>query len=91
MRSNIGNPTYQMVLAPDGTILLTDMDGDVSVTNSAECVVETMLQIYPEGLRILYRDTDGRWDELKHDGTKFTGFAPIDAATRQKYNLVDAK
>ena len=77
----------------DGAILLEDLDQAraVTITNNAETVVRNMATVYPQQLgdRIIYRDTDGRWDELKRDGAAFLGFAPIDAQTRQKYNLVD--
>lgn len=53
-----------------------DEDGVISVTNDAENVVKELHNKYP-GARIIYQDTMGAWDELKHDskGT-FTGFAP---------------
>jgi hypothetical protein len=46
-----------------------------SVTNDAEAVVASLAEQYGER-RIIYRDTDGNWDELKHRGAVFTGFAP---------------
>lgn len=75
----------------DGACLVTDLDrpGTVSVTNDAERIVPFLLWAYGDYRRIIYRDTDGRWDEMKHDGKVFTGFAPIDAETRVKYHLVD--
>lgn len=33
------------------------------------------------GHRVLYRDSDGRIDELQHDGVRFTGFRGIGAKT----------
>lgn len=51
----------------------TDLDGNRSVTNDAERVVKLLLEKY--GPRpIHYRDTDGRWDTLDHNGKEFTGF-----------------
>lgn len=51
--------------------------GGKSVTNDADGVVAWLLaHSQYAGRRIVYRDTDGNWDELKHDGTKFVGFAP---------------
>jgi hypothetical protein len=40
-----------------------------------ECVVAEVNALYP-GFRIIYRDTEGQWDELLHEGGKFHGFAP---------------
>lgn len=56
--------------------LVYDEDGPVSVTNDAEAVVEFVLQKnhWNPDVRILYCDTDGQWDELQHDGTKFVSF-----------------
>ena len=51
-------------------------DGVISVTNDAENVIKELHNKHP-GARIIYRDSDGAWDELKHDGCgTFTGFAP---------------
>ncbi|MCC7475831.1 MAG: hypothetical protein IT425_10575 [Pirellulales bacterium] len=67
-------------------IVLRDLDGPRSITNDAEAVVA---ELYGRGLlgsprligshhrRVLYYDTQGNLDELKHDGRgRFTGFAP---------------
>jgi hypothetical protein len=94
-----GHPSRQSrfnLRVEDGALLLEDLNlpGTVSITNNAEEIVSAQLRAQcvagEPPPRILYRDTDGRWDELKHDNVRFTGFAPIDAATRQRYNLVDA-
>ena len=58
-----------------------------SITNDAEAVVElTLSQHGPR--RILYQDTEGNWDELKHDGKKFMDFAPIPAELKKSLRLV---
>lgn len=59
----------------------------MTVTNDAEAVTEYVLAHFGSKRRILYRDTEGRWDELKHDGQKFTGFAPIAQSDKAKYGL----
>lgn len=69
----------------DGFVLLVDQDRGMSVTNDAENVIadlaaEGLLQ----GRAVLYRDTDGRWDELGHDGARFTGFRPLGASSRDQ-------
>jgi len=58
-------------------VLVTDEDGLMTVTNDAESVVEFVLgQIckWNPDVRILYKDSEGQWDELQHDGIKFIGF-----------------
>lgn len=60
-------------------ILVEDQDGQKSVTNDAEAVVEQILSTYGASIRILYCDTMGKWDEFTHDGAKFTGFRSWDA------------
>jgi len=46
-----------------------------SVTNDAEAVVRAIADEYGNA-RIIYKDSDGSWDELKHQRGLFTGFAP---------------
>lgn len=62
-----------------------DANQAMSVTNDAERVVSYLHGTgILENRRLVYRDTDGRWDELKHDGHgKFVGFAPIGALTEE--------
>ena len=60
----------------DEVFVIRDNDGQRSVTNSAEEVVEFLNN---QGLlgskRLLYYDTEGYKDELVHDGHgKFLGF-----------------
>jgi hypothetical protein len=68
-----------------GAVFLVDnCDDQMSVTNDAENVVHYVLSIYPKR-RIIYRDTDGNWDELVHNGIDFTNFAPLSSEDRAKY------
>jgi hypothetical protein len=57
-----------------------------SITNDAEAVVELTLQQHGQR-RILYRDTEGNWGELKHDGKKFVDFAPITDKFKESLGL----
>ena len=56
----------------------------MSITNDAENVVA---YLHAEGVidgktRLIYRDTEGRWDELMHDGHgHFIDFRPIGEST----------
>lgn len=59
-------------------VLIRDTGGQLSVTNDAETVVAMLLaagDLHP-GQRLFYFDSEGRLDELVHDGSKFTGFKP---------------
>jgi hypothetical protein len=67
--------SYSLVAKEDGKIWIIDNDDGRSVTNSAEEVVAELIKVHGPGNRIFYRDTDGRWDELKHDGKRFVYFA----------------
>lgn len=56
-------------------VFIVDLDnGGLSVTNDAENVVKACIKLY-NGKRIVYRDSMNNWDELEHDGAKFTGFS----------------
>ena len=68
---------YDIVKVTPEIVWISDRDdGAISVTNDAENVVKEMHNKYP-GARIIYRDSDKCWDELKHDSAgTFTGFAP---------------
>lgn len=68
---------YEVARLESQRVFIIDkcLPGALSVTNDAENVVSDVLKIFGE-LRIVYRDSQGSWDELLHDGVKFTGFAP---------------
>jgi len=61
-----------------GMVWIVDLNRGSSVTNDAERVVAELNDRFP-GFRIIYRDSMGNWDELKHDNGKFTGFKPARA------------
>jgi hypothetical protein len=67
--------TFTITSVTDDTVFLVDQDEGMSVTNDAEQVVEYVNNLHP-GKRIIYRDTEGRWDELLHDNGVFLDFAP---------------
>jgi hypothetical protein len=58
-------------------ICVVDLDVGRSVTNDAENVVADLARIVPGGLkdkRIIYRDSEGTWDEMLLMGGEFAGF-----------------
>jgi hypothetical protein len=71
----------------DGSIIaLFGRDGGVSITNAADQVVAELHDALGDlsGKRIIYRDTDGRWDGLAHRGAKFLGFVLIGGDDRAR-------
>ena len=59
---------YRVVSTDDDFMFLVDLDlGNLSVTNDAENVVKHLLSLYGNK-RIIYRDSNGDWSELVHDG-----------------------
>ncbi len=52
-----------------------DSEGCKSVTNDAERVCAEIEKLHT-GHRIIYRDSDGNWDELVHLGGHFNHYAP---------------
>lgn len=65
--------SYTIVKVESDAVFLVDNDDGRSVTNDAEAVVSSVLQKLGNR-RIFYRDTMGVWDELVHDGKRFTDF-----------------
>lgn len=66
---------FSVVLVEDETVYIKDLNkGGISVTNGAEVVVKTLFDRYGNR-RIIYRDSDGNWDELLHRRGEFLGFA----------------
>ena len=48
--------------------------GQISVTNDADAVVPEVAANYGDR-RIIYRDSEGNWDELVHQDGRFICFA----------------
>lgn len=75
----------------DGVMVVTDLDDGTlqlvpcSVTNDAENVIKYLYKF--AGLksdeRVVYCDTQGRWDELMHQNGKFAGFAAIGCRSKE--------
>lgn len=66
---------YDIVKVLPDKVYLVDRDGAISVTNDAERVCAEVNAEHP-GVRIIYCDTDGNWDELLHVAGAFQAFAP---------------
>lgn len=69
-RYNVVNNTADIIFIEDVGHTYT-----MSVTNDAGNVVYAIVNMYGDK-RIVYKDSEGNWDELLHDGDQFTGFRP---------------
>ena len=64
----------EVVVHTADRVFIKDLNlGNMSITNDAENVVETVLRWHP-GKRIIYQDSEGQWDELCHENGEFSGF-----------------
>ena len=67
---------YAIHVETADTIWIVDLDdGAMSVTNDAEAVVEQVVKDFGDK-RVIYRDSEGQWDELLHHHGRFIDFAP---------------
>jgi len=76
-RVGMNSAKFEVVRSDNETVVLRDVgpwSKHPTVTNDAEQVVES-LGNWVGNRRLLYYDSDGELTELRHDGTKFTGFA----------------
>ena len=67
-----------------GVVCIVDSDQGMSVTNAAEAVIAELFKagVVPAAGPVVYRDTDGRWDQLVVDGGKFAGFKSLNESTQ---------
>nr|UHA81097.1 hypothetical protein pKpnC6_00129 [Klebsiella pneumoniae] len=71
--------TFEVALQTDTHLVLIDLDQGASVTNDADAVIAWLAANLEGGIgkrKVYYRDTDGRFDELKVNAGTFAGFAP---------------
>lgn len=91
-RANPRQPVFEisnLIKGGDGStevVFIKDMctGEQLSVTNGAEEVVLELNGLYPDA-RIIYRDTEGHWDELVHDQGFFQYFRPLTPEDQTKY------
>jgi hypothetical protein len=85
---NQGNQATYTVAAEDGVICIVDADQGKSVTNDAEGVVADLARCgFDLSLPVIYRDTQGVWDQIVVEKGRFNRFASLgqvskDAAKR---------
>lgn len=65
--------SYEVETNLKNWVLIRDANSGLSITNDAERVCENVFENFGNK-RILYRDSDGCWDELVHDEGKFLQF-----------------
>lgn len=80
---------YTIQIKNDLMVIITDddMDDRPSITNSASEVIAD-LDIKCGGLgvrRVYYRDTIGRYDELRHSKGTFSGFVPCKPSQQEAF------
>jgi hypothetical protein len=64
---------------PGEPLVILDRNlGNMSVTNDAEAVIESLVRegLLPAGRRLFYYDSDGGLDEITHKNGAFVDFAP---------------
>lgn len=72
---NVRAHYYVHAVTPDCIWIIDKDDGAMSVTNDAEAVVAEVVTNHGD-LPIMYRDSEGRWDQLVHRQGHFIDFAP---------------
>ena len=69
---------YAVIQTDFDRVFLVDLVmGGKSVTNDAEAVCEELQAAYP-GKRVIYRDSMGRWDEMRVGSRNEVLFSPYD-------------
>jgi hypothetical protein len=77
-RKHMAKADYAVIQVDSDRVFLVDLDlGGRSVTNDAEAVCEEMQATYL-GRRVIYRDTMGKWDEMRVDKHNKIRFVPYD-------------
>lgn len=59
----------------DIVFIVDENKGKMSITNDAEAITKYVAHHF-NNKRIVYRDTEGQWDELVHNKGVFQSFAP---------------
>jgi hypothetical protein len=67
--------TFEVIKVTGDVVWIRDLDRGRSITNDAERVCDELAIEYGNR-RIIYRDTDGEWDEFVHEHGRFLSFAP---------------
>lgn len=63
----------------EGVVCIVDHDNGKSVTNDADNVIDDLVKagIDVSGMPVIYRDTEGYWDQLLVSESRFVDFASI--------------
>lgn len=76
-------PPGHPILNPPGVpaeqghfVWIRDDNGWRSITDDAERVCIEIARSFGGGVRIIYMDTEGKWDELVHQNGEFKAFRP---------------
>ena len=86
--SQSNRATYT-VAAEDGVICIVDADQGKSVTNDAEGVVADLARRgFDLSLPVIYRDTQGIWDQIVIEKGCFAGFASLGQVSKNAAKLL---
>ncbi len=82
--------TFSVQFVNADSVIIHDENVGMSVTNDAEAVVRNLYAAHVlEDRELIYRDSAGRYDQLKHDGRgNFTGFRPLDELAQRRVRQV---
>lgn len=67
-----GKLVWQEIAFFDAIVFISDVGMGSCVTCGE--IVDKALKKHGPGIRIVFRDSRGRWDELCHDGGSFSGY-----------------
>ena len=87
-------PKFEVVVCNQTMVLILDHGCGTSVTNAAAEVVlklDKQLENGIKGRRLIYRDTDGRFDEILHVQGRFTGFRALSDEQQPFFESVVAR
>ena len=84
---------YSVIRETGTHVLIEDLDetGCRSVTNDADRVIADLNSTLDGGIgsrKVVYLDSDKRWDFLEHHQGRFTGFAPANQSQQQFFDLM---
>lgn len=70
----------------DGVVCIIDEDGSRSVTNDAEAVIADLVRkgLDVAFMPVIYRDTEGTWDQLVVEDGRFDGFRLLGETDRDR-------
>lgn len=72
-----------IIILSDESILL----GGKTITNGVEQILQELSKLYGKDVKIIYRDTDGNYDQIIHSNFKFIDFKCLN--TKNRYEAIE--